>query len=462
MNKKEEEYMNGINQDIQVPKVVLEKADVAFAMIQYKGQIQPHRKKSLFKKWMVAGIAATLMLSTTILAVAASGYFSKKTIERSDTITYQFELDYELVPGIFKATPGYLPEGFVEQEDNQYCPEDNWGHGISILPILNIAELDLLNSKLSENDIEDVVKTTLNGMEAHVITYKSKYDERKYIYLFNSIDGYVMQIFGDFNVPIDELKKFADNLTIERIADDSFASAEEKAALANKDVQSEAVDQAYDKAIEELNSKGIGQEELIPIGKEGKFGYLDSNVGYTIESAEYIDSVSSYDVNNFYDYSEIEPWLNEDGSLKPYTRLHMDENGNVIEELKVNQKFLIVQVKAIRYDDGDIEEMPLDATLQRLVLRDSGRYTLPEDQYTSVPSEDYSLQTDNRCIYMTRAENIEGEERAHSFFWRSMAAGEEIEYTLIFVVDEDMKDSVVLEFNAGASIDTSTYFSISQ
>jgi len=473
MNEKEQEYMNGINQDIQLPKVVLEKADEAFTMIQAKKQVQPHRKRTPFKKWMVAGVAATLILSTTIVAVAASGYFNKETIEESDTITYQFELDYELVPGVFKVTPGYLPEGFVEQDEDKYCPEDNWGHGISILPILNTAELDLLNSKLSEENIENIEKTTLNNMEAHIITYKSDYEEKKDIYLFNQTDGYVIQIYGDSNVPVNELKKFADNLTIERIADDSFATEDEKAALANEQNRYDAMNEAYAKALEERSSKGIGQEEIIPIGQEAN---LDSNVAYTIESAKYIDSINSlsgYDTNNFYDYSEVESWLNEDGSLKPYTRLHMDENGNIIEEEKVNQEFLIVKVKAVKYGGVETEEIALDATLERLTLRDDGRYTWPEGDYTNVPSEDYNLQTDGWCIYMTEAENLEGEKRAHSFFWKNMTIGDELEYTLIFVVDEDMKDCVVLKFNSGAggswgfdgdtvSINPSTYFSISQ
>jgi len=467
MTKKEQEYLNGINQDIQVPDIVLSKANEAFTSIRGKKQ------KMSFKKWMVAGIVAVLMLSTTIVAVAASGYFNKETVEGNDAVTYQFELDYELIPGIFKATPEYLPEGYVAQEEDKYCPEDNWGHGISVLPILNTVELDLLNGELSESDIENVEKTTINGMEAHIITYKSQYDETKYIYLFNPTDGYVMQIFGDSNVPVDELIKFADHLVIERVADTSFASAEEKAAIAEKEVLDEASARAYAEAIEARNNAGIAPDELILIGQETRFDYMDSDIGYTIESTEYFDSISGYDKNSFYDYSEVEPWLNEDGSLKPYTRLTMDNNGNVVNEEKMNQKFLAVKVKAIKYSGDSAEEIPLDATLQRLVLREDGRYTWPETDYSSAPSENYYLQTDNRCIYMSDATNLEGEKRAHSFFWRSMSVGDEVEYTLIFVVDEDMMDSVVLEFNANAgggssfdgttaTIDPSTYFSISK
>ncbi|MCI8557154.1 MAG: hypothetical protein HFI19_05190, partial [Lachnospiraceae bacterium] len=57
-----------------------------------------------------------------------------------------------------------------------------------------------------------------------------------------------------------------------------------------------------------------------------------------------------------------------------------------------------------------------------------------------------------------------GEERLHSFFYRSMAKGESIDYTLIFAVDADRMPSdslanIVLCFNGTGNDETNPMWS---
>lgn len=58
-------------------------------------------------------------------------------------------------------------------------------------------------------------------MEADIITYKEKdkYERLTRIYLFNPQEGYVVWVHGSYQMPVDELKKVADHLTVTRIGD---------------------------------------------------------------------------------------------------------------------------------------------------------------------------------------------------------------------------------------------------
>lgn len=106
------------------------------------------------------------------------------------------------------------------------------------------------------------------------------------------------------------------------------------------------------------------------------------------------------------------------------------------------QEILRVNVKVHCYDDTD-PDIPMNFALQYVTETENGALTWAEDTYDAVPAEEYDLQMDDSAVYFDRAVNVNGTERNH-FFYREMEAGEDLEYTLLFVVDKDRKDDFLL------------------
>ena len=93
--------------------------------------------------------------------------------------------------------------------------------------------------------------------------------------------------------------------------------------------------------------------------------------------------------------------------------------------------------------------MPLYAAIVPSTKTEDGKVTWSMERYASLPSEQFFLETDGMPIYMTSAENVADDSR-HEFFYRNMKAGDEISYTLLYVIDPDQSDSVLLQFACGA------------
>jgi translation elongation factor EF-1beta len=464
MTQREKEFMEKMQEDKVIPDIVESKTKEVFSMIKLENEGKTMSKKSKRSFRMAASIAASCAIITTatVGVLAATGYFEKKEVVDADKITYQFEVNYDLVPGEFEVKVNYLPEGFKEQETNKYWKDDeeSWGHGISILPIYTPIELEQCKGEISEENIEDIEEIELSGMEADVITYKEakKYQTPTNIFLFNPSEGYVLKVYGDYNVPVEELKKVADNLTIERTGDGSYETAAQKEERLLAEKEDDRMNEEIQKNRKELEEKGIPEEKLFAIGTEGR---AQNDVGFTVNDFEYLDSVAGLDVSGFSNYSSVEPWLNEDGTLKPYTRqTRKVENGDksvLLEERLTEQVFLKVNVTAHSYVNN-LEDagVGLDATLCYVKENENGALAFRNDStepyyYSTVPVENYELQMDGRCIWFSTPENLTGEQKTHSFFWRQMKNTEEITYDLLFVVDKDQVGEFVLDFNSFAN-----------
>ena len=177
---------------------------------------------------------------------------------------------------------------------------------------------------------------------------------------------------------------------------------------------------------------------------------------YTIEEAAIYDSlydVPGYTPDGVCDREKAAPWLNEDGTHKPYLRSTLDENGQIVEEKETGVKFLAVtatvrQEKA--YDAEWDNGTPFDAVLVRLEKNEDGRLVQAPDRYAAVPSEDYELQMGGSCFYLNQAADTMDGAR---YFWRHMEAGDSQTYTMVFAVDEDLAENreelqnLVLWFN---------------
>lgn len=431
----------------KLPQIVEDRLQEAYHMIR-KGEVKQMRKKRYLYKWAGTAAVCAVIVTASAGALAAAAYFQKEARREADRITYEFHINYDLVPGEYQVEPGYLPEGYQDQGAGKYYGED--GLGISVMPIYTTTELDKADGRIDISDIEDVEHTTLSGMEADIITFQEakKYQMPTYIFLFNEAEGYVLEIISQYTVGKEELLKFADNLTVKRTGDGAYETEEERSKREQEEASAEAQALKGQKTWEALQKSGIPEDKIYDIGEEVKS--YDGSFGYTVMEAAFLDGIGGFDEKDFFDFSRFDGWLNEDGTLKPYTRLHYDKNMELLGEEQTEQEILRVDMKVHCYSSSVFEEAPLDFSLQYVEKRADGSYTWASDEYSSVPEEHYSLQIDNSAVYLNGSTHTEGEDRK-AYFFRQMEEGEEFFYTLLFVVDQDRKQDFLLQPVSGNS-----------
>ncbi|MDE7014912.1 MAG: DUF4367 domain-containing protein [Kineothrix sp.] len=428
------------NKEEMLPRIVEDKLQEAYEQIR-KGEVkQMKKRKKTYKNWM--GAAAILMLVILIPSAvyAAVTYFQKVEHREGNNITYEFQLNYELMPGEYKVTPGYLPEGFVDNGYGKYRSTDEYW--ITIMPVYTMTELEKINSEITLNAVEEVEHSELSGMPADIITFQEakKYQSNTYILLFNESEGYVLNIIAGFKVDKNELLKFADSLTVEKIGEGHYETEEEKELREQKENEAVLLALEGQKNWDSLIALGIPEGKIFSIGEE-IFNY-DKTCSYTITDYEFLDSIDGFAKEGFFDFERFDGWLNGDNTLRPYARMHYDKNGELLEEVQAEQEILRVGVKVHCYDDTS-SDLSMDFSLQYVTMNTDGVLSWAEDYYDAVPEENYFLQMDNSAVYFDKAVNTQEENRNH-FFYREMKSGEDLEYTLLFVVDKDRKNNFLL------------------
>lgn len=402
------------------------------------------KKRGGAGKWMSAAAVLALVILIPSAVYAAVVYFQKTDHLEKDALTYEFALNYELTPGEYQVKADYIPKGFADDEDGDgkyYGENEEW---ITIMPIYTTAELDRIDSEITLNGIEKVDHTELSGMAADVITLQDakRNQSNTHIFLFNEEEGYVLQIVAGYTTDRKELLKFSDSLSVTRIGDGQYETEDERALREKEEADAERTALEGEKRWDALMELGIPEEKIFAEGEELKVEGFDQSVGFTVTGHEFLDSLEGFDRGYFFDYSIFDGWVKEDGTLRPYSRQHLDKGGALIEEEKAEQEFLRVDLKVHCYDDTD-PDIPLGFMLQYVAETKDGGLTWAEDFYEPIPAENYWLRMDDRAVYFDKAVHVDGGERNH-FFFRDMKAGEELEYTLLFVVDQDRKEDFLL------------------
>lgn len=428
--------------DERLPQVVEDRLQEAYEAIR-KGEIKQMKSmvkyKNRHRRWVSVAAALIILVSVPSVVFAAVTYFQKSEHRREDQITYEFVLNYELVPGEYQITAGYLPDGMRDRGDGKYRGENNsW---ITVMPIYTTAELEKANGEIVVNDIDQVEHTVINGMAADVITFKEAEKQRAdtHLFLFNETEGYVLNIIAGHDVDREELIQFADNLNVERTGDGSYETAEEKAQ--REKAEDDAAQLAAEGAMNQdaLIQLGIPQEKVYAVGEELRT--YQGAYGYTVTGYAFLDSIEGYAQENFFDYTRFDGWLNEDRTLRPYTRQHYS-NGTLLSEEKTEQKILRVDIDVHCYEQ-QAGEAPLDFNLEYVDQRPDGVYTWKMDYYSPVPAENYYLQMNDSAVYIDNAVHTQGEDRK-DFFFHDMKSGETLSYTLLFVVDTDRMNDFLL------------------
>ena len=446
-----------LNQDLVIPEETQRKIEAAYDIVRARNRAAHDGRKKIScprRGWHPSAavvLAAAMILICGLGVAAAVGHFTKQVEETDSTASYTFEVNYELKPVEVTAVPEYLPEDMTVADGGKYGSGKEDGRNITVWA-MNMADIDYYCRTMDFTGVEKVEKTTIQGMEAHLITYQDaeKYRKSKDIYLFTPEDGYVLWGWGDFAVSRDELAKVAEGLTITVTENPELAYMTEEEKTEEARLEKEA-QEAWEAAVD----RGVAPEDITAVGETLDALYL-TGASYTVGEAAFYDSlyeVPGYNPEGVCDREELEAWLNEDGTHKPYLRSTLDENARIVEEKEMGVKFLAVtatvrQEKA--YDPEWDNGTPFDAVLVRLEGNEDGRLVPAPERYAAVPSEDYDLQMDGRCFYLNQTADTMNDPQ---YFWRHMEAGDSQTYTMVFAVDEDLAENqeenqnLVLIFN---------------
>lgn len=453
----EKEMKRILRQDLVFSEEVNDKVYGAYSSLSGQ-EYRPARARS-YRKWLLVGTAAAMLAVTSLGALAANGFFTKQTVEQEDKLSYDFQMNYELTPCEVKAVPGYIPEGYTEYEEGKYDKDGEHKNGISICGI-NAAWLNKEPEVLQVENLKDLEKTTLANMEAHVLTLdfdtsRTQYGFNKRVYLFNPADGYIVVVYGGNDISMDELKKVADNLdvTVDKSQPLEYADKELKAKEA-------AAEKEYEARQKAARAEGAGADQVVQIG-EAFQNRIDDGVETTVVSARLVDSLEGYAKENFFDYDgEMAYWVNEDGTLKAYERMTCDqESKEEISREMTGQKILEVKLKAENQSQEAVDYWMGAGKLSRMEAQTDGTYKYP-DVYTEAVDMDHSLiQSEASPVWIDKPQHT-GEDRNH-FFYRDIQPGETLEYTVLYVVDEDMTDSMYLNFDTSDEYESDFFVDIS-
>ncbi len=410
------------------------------------------------RKWMVAASAVAILAVSSLTVMAVNGFFTKTVTEESGTIDYEFKIDYNLAMNEIIITPGYIPEGYEKTEGDalKYCTDGKWQNGISI-SLITAGDLVGRENMIIEN-VKSVEKTTINDLEAHILLAQEPDMERqtryfdKQILLFNPEDGYVASVWGGNDITLEELKKVTEDLTFTKTDTKIDLAAIKKTQEEKESLEEEAERQAK----EELESweKGVSAENVYQIGQE----VWSDGFPVTVKSVEICDSIAGLSTEHFADYERLRQNLNEDGTLKPYKRLVMErqEDGSYQEKAReeVTQKFVKLSMQVENPLSETVEFWAGMPIITWLELKEDGDYAYSDLYIEPLNFQDYHGEYDGMPIYFDQSGFTE-EPRKH-FLFRELQPQETLEYTLIYLVDEDRLENMYLNMKGG-SVDITGY-----
>jgi len=402
-----------------------------------------------WKRRFLPVTAAAVAAASAITVLAMSGVFTRHVEETGDALTYTFNVDYTLTTHAVKVTANYIPDGYHNYmyEEYKYTKDDSGRNGISIIT----DQADTLARDGGESlsimkNVESIEHTQINGMDADLITLS--YDEEtvtetfdKRIYLFDEVDGCIVEIYGGNDLSMDELIKVAEGIEI-------TVSDEEVTVLSPEEIESEkeeeeAAQSAWEKAQRAKQAAPIPADIVYGIGDTFTWG----GVELTVESAELLSSAADLEPENIFNYEEFVRRLNEDGTAKEYTRETYEGNMNAVgEHLStdvVGQQFLKVTIRAEAVNGANEDFWAGAPKLNWLTRQEDGTYLQAQtfDHYLSY--EEYGYTDEKKPFYFDASPltNTDG-----YFFYTSLADQETLEYTLIYLVDNDRIENVALDF----------------
>lgn len=473
----DQEMTRILKQELVIP----EEVNIGMRKAYEKLGIQTSNKHTFFikrKVFRVLAAAAVLAAGSSLVVLAANKFLSANLVKEEESVTYDLAIDHGQAAHEIEVEPTYMPAGYKLGDENSAWGgkwhNDKTGGTITIVAA-NAAELDerlrlgdagFMTRGMKEENLKQ--ELDINGMKVALFLSGSGYvDSDKNnakAMLFNEDEGYLVEIFNsNSHLPIEETIKIAQGLDI-RILDSTvpYKTDEEiESMLAEREIEKAKIrDEMKPELLADNNFFSIGEELKIPF-TETEYGIKPDDICYTVESVEIKDALpaSEYPAENYSAYEEsVARWLNEDGSLKPHERYKypLDENGYPTGEPAVetvDSKFVVVHMKVKNnnevnpYDDYEVCVSPELKYLKKDAGGNYVRSRAADAEYFPA-NEGYGLQY-GISVYFDKMYYTEGTQRLKHFHFVPMDPGEEMEYTLAYVVDEDRLDSAFFQFYSG-------------
>ncbi|MCU6747314.1 hypothetical protein OCV51_06545 [Faecalicatena acetigenes] len=465
-----------LEKEAQIPQCVEEKIQAAYREISMEPKVTMKYTKTYKIRKMIV-IAAVVTMAAGLVGFAANEFLKvniSEDKENAKKIEYRVQVDAQKEAHKIEVTPTYMPEGYVYgEETSPYVGKWHDYDTDSVITITPLNAAELYWGEKTENPMyrdcfekaDYLEKTEIDGQRQDIfVEAEARYvDADKQtinIFLTNQEYGYMVWISGETTLEKEELLEVAKGLKIE-VLDETEAYPTEAEIEAELAAQKEEQKLSEEEKEEKLKY-GIPAENIYEIGDTISNPFLSAE--YSEEDTEYIvediqikDSldIEEYPTQNYINYEEVSPWIQEDGTLKTHARYmqEMTEEGEVQGEPileEVASKYVVVKMKVKNASGMTNEEVNLAPDLIVKETREDGSLSCYAPEFRSA-NEEYSLQW---CsgegasfpVYIDPMYHTEGIERLKDGFYRPLKEQEELEYTLVYIADEDVLDSLYLKF----------------
>lgn len=407
---------------------------------------RPFRMKKK-KVWVTIAAAAALTAGLGITAFAVNQLLKVDLPEKDGTLAYNVSVDPEAKEAhAVTSSPTYVPEGYEYHEDGPYGGKwhNDTTDGTMSIITHNAADLYLMTQTgggtTSQIDKNDYIKTIeIGGMNVDVFSSDSIYTDddtiRQDVVLTNEEYGYMIQVSLDGpDLADDEALKVAEGLDIQ-VSDETVPYADDEEIAKIKDGQTADFDSAYDSSL----FYNVGDVITDPQDKENKTEFKVTDV--RLADSLPLDQFPKENYVPDYD-STVAPLLNEDGTLKSHERYSPASDSLSKEDLETaDSKFIIATVEITNTGDSSTKEY-ITPMLEYLSTDGDGSYTRFSVQSASAAYQ--ALSVDGEPLYQSVQQYTDNQKQHVRF--AEIGAGETLECTFAWVVDDDCTDNAYLSF----------------
>ncbi|MCH1981825.1 DUF4367 domain-containing protein [Ruminococcus sp. OA3] len=412
---------------------------------------QGNKKTTIKKKRLLAAACVAAVLSLSAGVYAAVSVFSTKVTfdEEQGQASLSFEtLANSDIPPI-EITPEYLPAGYQEWEEGKYSEGGEYAaDGITIIQA-NYA------SYVALGDTSDLEETTLGGVKAVIaVTEGAAYPYD--VFLLYEDTGHIVEIMACDKLSLEEVKEVAANIVITEVE----GSGQNATA---------AFSAESDDMIEEAEEDPVAAEQICQAGDtfaDGFAAFEERDLQYTVENVTVSDTVPLDRVtqettgSTQEDYDRVMSFLDEDGTLKPFTRTVTlwEDNRLVTREMEtVLVKYVEVTVKAENLSSEAAEDIGQYNTLRHLYEQEDGTFkeAYLGSRYADMEGyrseETYGITYDSRQFLFDGSSYLDDPKH---YFFTDFAPGEVRELHFGYAVPEDELDDLYMLFSGDSGDET--------
>lgn len=459
--------MNIENMEQEFPKMPQSMRDMVEKEVEKQIKVTPQRGYFSLKKAVVASLAATFVLGTTIFAgtrlyrmsSSPQGDYGITTkIEKTDAAENTENVD--TAPQLAMKL-SYLPEGMTETEEGKYSYEQTPGQGgISIV----FYQMDTGDEAFWMQDhyvmeSENIQVGNHDGVYArmqNIVGDDTAFDQM--IYVTYPEYHYVMQMYVGHDVTKEEACKVAEGIVLapaQELADGTVISPYNWSDYED----AKAEDTGDGSEDEELKTSATAEEmkHLHKIGEEfavtGEADGGSQDLRIKVTDVKVTDDVAILDPA-FLDRDMLA--VDENGKLLPDTisYIRSGDGVNTLDEVissrEVPRKLVYVTLEYTNAGETDLKDVLFFDSVMKIREKDGvyeicgGEQPKEGDAWDTVQADSSSLEHGEEMAYY----DVTGGERGNNYF-DSIKAGETKILHVGFVVDEDALPYLYL--NTGTS-----------